>query len=407
MAKTKTAGTTKKTAAPKRAPGVKSASAPAAKRTRKKTVVVTGAAGFVGSHAVEELIAAGMRVIATDYPGSNLAPARKAGAKTMEADITVPAEIDAVFNAQPVDYAVHIAALYDLGASEEKLMRVNRDGSANVFKAALNANVSHAIYFSSGDVYGQPKEMPITEDFPANPINAYAKSKLAGEKAGMELSARRGLPLTIIRPTVIYGPRSRYIASVFFSIPGITRSIGMRLGSERHTLHGFSGGVKVSWVHARDLAGVVRFILNREDTIGNIYNIADDHPLSLEELFKIIFGVFGYSWEGSAPYPRHIIASFARFAMNMPDSFVNRINEFMQSEWDNIQEKYDLSDDLVPRFDRDFFSFMLGDRVYDNSKIKALGYTFQYPEARAGFREAIHWYQQRKWLPHIDTASIF
>jgi nucleoside-diphosphate-sugar epimerase len=371
----------------------------------KKTVLVTGAAGFVGSHVVEELLDAGMRVLATDFPGAYLAPARKAGAETFEADITSAESIAAVFKGQKVNYVVHVAALYDLGATREELMPVNRDGTYNVCAAARDAGAEHVIVFSSCDIYGQPENMPITEDFPANPLNAYAESKYAGEKVARKMHVDEGLPVTVIRPTVVYGPRCRYIASVFFSIPGIVRSIGDRLhgpAGGMRVLPVFTGGSLVSWVHADDLAGVVHFLLGRQDVIGEVYNVSDDRPLSLQELFATIFPPFGYEWKGVIPYSKKLVSAFAKMAMRLPDAMFQRMTKFMRNEWDYIKEEYDLSDDLQPRFDRDFLSFMLGDRVYDNSRIKALGYKLRYPDPEQGFKEAIEWYQKNKWLPRIE-----
>jgi len=63
-----------------------------------------------------------------------------------------------------------------------------------------------------------------------------------------------------------------------------------------------------------------------------------------------------------------------------------------------------LSDALVPDFSRDFMSFMLGDRVYDNSRIKELGYKLRYPDSREGMRETFKWYQKNRWLPRADEV---
>lgn len=57
-----------------------------------------------------------------------------------------------------------------------------------------------------------------------------------------------------------------------------------------------------------------------------------------------------------------------------------------------------------PRLDRDLLSFLLGDRVYDNTRLKDLGFTFRYPDPRKGFSDAIKWYQKNKWLPRIEKT---
>lgn len=367
-----------------------------------KTALVTGAAGFVGSHVVDQLQKAGMTVIATDTPGARLSFQRNSDAEFVGADITRSESIAKVFKDRQIDYVVHVAALYDLGAPEDQLMHVNRDGTENVCMAALDAHVKHVVVFSTADIYGQPRNTPVSEDTPANPQNDYAKSKYEGEKRAIAISQVHGLPLTVLRPTVVYGPRSRYIAAVFFSIPGIVRSLIDRLGVEDEVIYLFTGGAITNWVHARDLARSVEFLLGNQAALGNIYNVADDNPVTLSELFSVIFQPFGFSWKGVVPFPTRISSKLAKFAMNLPPTSFDRITDFMQEEWDRIKEHYSLSDDLQPRLDKDFLSFMLGDRIYDNSKLKNLGFTYKYPDPRKGFSDAIKWYQKNKWLPRIE-----
>lgn len=398
--------------AKKKPPAVKKkavARAPKATAAKKAApdrdaVLVTGAAGFVGSHIVDEFLSSGFCVVATDFPGSYLAPARHAGAATVEADITRLDSITPLFEAYKIRYVAHVAALYDLGAPRDKLMTVNRDGTANVCRAARETGARHVMILSSGDVYGQPKNMPITEDFPANPVSGYALSKYAGEKEARHICADSDLGVTVLRPGFVYGPRSRYVASVFYSIPGIIRSIEDRFHFDARTLHAFSGGVAASWVHAADLARAVRFLMGNESAFDEIFNVADDRALSMEELFSIIVQPFGYEWKGVVPLSKRNISRVAGLAMNLPDSFFKRLTEFMRDEWEHVKETYDLSDDLQPKFDRDFLSLLLSDRVYDNSKLKSLGFQLRYPDPLEGFHESIHWYQKYKWLPRVEET---
>jgi nucleoside-diphosphate-sugar epimerase len=394
----------RKPAARKATPAEQPQAAPLALETTRKTVLVTGAAGFVGSHIVEKLQREGMTVIATDTPGARPAFERSCDAEFVGADITRPESIAKVFQNRKIDFVVHVAALYDLGAPEDQLMRVNRDGVENVCLAALDAHVSHVIVFSTADVYGLPRTMPVTEDTPPNPLNAYSKSKWEGEKKAMAIAQVHGLPLTVLRPTVVYGPRSRYIASVFFSVPGLVRSMSDRLGIEDDVLYAFAGGATINWVHARDLARAVHFLLGRSDARGRIFNVADDYPVTLSELFSVIFLPFGFEWKSVVPFPRRAVSRIARMAMTLPPASFDKITEFMQDEWDRVKERYGLSDDLQPRLDKDLLSFLIGDRIYDNSKLKELGFTFRYPDPRKGFSDAIKWYQKNKWLPRIEKT---
>ncbi|MEW5944986.1 MAG: NAD(P)-dependent oxidoreductase [bacterium] len=396
--KSVTAGKKKHTA---RRKGKKRKAKPAAGGRKRRgagaVVLVTGAAGFVGSSMVEEMTDAGHAVVATDLPGSNLGAARKAGAKVVEADFTATEDAARLFESK-VDYVVHVAALYDLSAERRDLMRVNRDGTRNVAESALDAGVKQFFYFSTGDIHGQVDGL-ITEDTPPNPLNAYAESKWAGEKLLWRLHRLRNLPLTVIRPTVIYGPRCRYTASNFFCIPGVVYAIQDRLGRDVRELPVFSDGPRISWVHVRDVTGAVRFLMGKPGAVGKAFNIADDDPMTLEEIFTLIFEAFGYKWVPARPYPTRLVAAIGRIGMNMPRFSFDLAAQFMGRNWRRVQEKLGLSEDLKPSFSRDYMSFMLGDRVFDNSRIKEAGYRFRYPDSREGFRETFEWYRARRWLP--------
>lgn len=372
--------------------------APARKPEPLKTVVVTGAAGFVGSHMVEEMLDAGYRVIATDQPGSNLSGAQKAGAECVPADFTDAAALHDVFKSK-VHYVIHVAALYDFAATRSDLMKVNKHGTRNVAEAALQSGVEHFFYFSTGDIHGQV-DIPIYETTPVAPINAYAESKWEGENIIRGLGESRGLPFSVIRPTVIYGPRSRYVASNLFCVPGIVRAISDKIKLSRRDLNVFMGGPIVSWVHVRDITGSVRYLLGRKEAFGEAYNVADVDPMTLSEFFELVFEVFGFNWIPTAPYPTLIIAGAARVGMNMPEWIFEIVTRFMQKNWEAVRDKYGLTDDIRPRFSRDFLTFMLGNRIYDSSKLRAAGYDMRYPDTRAGLRETLVWYRDNRWLPN-------
>lgn len=379
---------------------------PAAKKktVRRKCALITGAAGYVGGHMVEEFVSAGYKVIANDIPGANLDVARAAGAEIVEADFTDATSLGAMFKGK-VHYVIHVGALYDLGARRRDLMRVNRDGTRNLAEAAVDAGVERFVYFSTGDIHGQVDHI-ITEDTPPAPLNAYAESKWKGERVVRRLHKTQGLPIIVIRPTVIYGPRGRYAASNFFCIPGIVHVITNRLNLQQYReLTVFSDGPLFNWVHVRDITGAVRFLVGKPEAVGNAYNVSDDDPMTLGEFLGVVFEMFDYEWQPTFQYPTKFVAAFARLGMRMPTFMFDLMTKFMQAHWGEVRDMYGLTDDINPRFSRDFMTFMLGDRIYDNSQLKGLGYELRYPDSREGFRETFEWYREHRWLPKIDEVQ--
>jgi len=185
---------------------------------RQACVLVTGAAGFIGSNLVDRLLADGHRVVGVDdlSRGSldNLSRARELAPRRrfsfVRADVTDPAFTDIVAAADP-DIAFHLAAQIDVRASVRDPVgcaRTNVLGTINMLEAARRAGVRKVVFASSGgSIYGEPTRSPVGERMGANPVSPYAASKVAGE---VYLGAYRklyGLQTTTLALANVYGPR--------------------------------------------------------------------------------------------------------------------------------------------------------------------------------------------------------
>jgi UDP-glucose 4-epimerase len=187
---------------------------PPAKRRlpAKPAVLVTGGAGFIGSHLTRRLVEKGCRTTVID----NLHTGRLAnlGAclnsiRFVEADIRNREPLER--SMQGAHVVFHLAAQSNvLGASADVdySMSTNVVGTANVVRAARAAGVRRVVFTSSREVYGEPAELPVPETAPLNPKNAYGMSKLAGEMC-CGMSAGQGPETTIVRIANAYGPGDR------------------------------------------------------------------------------------------------------------------------------------------------------------------------------------------------------
>ena len=191
--------------------------------TPPSPVLVTGAAGFIGSTLVDRLLAEGRRVVGLDsfdpfYPEAqkraNLEQAMASGAFQLQrGDIRDASALERAIGTGPVAAIVHLAALAGVRPSLERpgdYADVNVLGSTRVFDAAVCAGVSHVVFASSSSVYGERSEGPFRESDPVErPISPYAATKRAGELLAHTFHHIHGLSVTCARIFTAYGPRQR------------------------------------------------------------------------------------------------------------------------------------------------------------------------------------------------------
>lgn len=155
---------------------------------KEKRILVTGGAGYIGSHTCVELLEAGYQVVVFDNL-SNSKPAalervQQITGKTLalvEGDIRDPVALDAAFQDHPVDAVIHFAGLKAVGESVEKPLEYydnNVSGTVTLLQAMRDAGVKNIVFSSSATVYGDPASLPIREDFPLSATNPYGRSKL-------------------------------------------------------------------------------------------------------------------------------------------------------------------------------------------------------------------------------------
>ena len=178
---------------------------------KNKSILVTGGAGFIGSHLVEELVKMGSKVKVLDVLSRGkldyIQPLiDKNKVEYIDGDIRYKDAVDKAMN--DVDYVFHEAAT-NINRSlvyPEESFDVNFKGSQVVFKSALDHNVKKVIFASSASVYGQPKILPISENNELDPITPYCVSKLASEYL-LKFYSRFGLKFIVLRYFNVYGVR--------------------------------------------------------------------------------------------------------------------------------------------------------------------------------------------------------
>src|SRR6185312_166338 len=165
------------------------------------TVLVTGGAGYIGSHAAKALARAGHRVVVYDSLVAGHREAVKYG-EFVEADILDAGALHAAMRGHGIDAVMHFAAFLDVGESVRNPAKYyvnNVAGAINVLNAMADTGVRTLVFSSTCATYGEPVETPITESHPQTPINSYGESKLAAERAFPHYERAHGMRWTALR----------------------------------------------------------------------------------------------------------------------------------------------------------------------------------------------------------------
>ena len=179
----------------------------------RKTVLVTGATGFIGSHLVEELLSRGASVRAFAHYNSRndrgfLTGIDQSRLSVVPGDITDLAAVRKVVDGTQVVF--HLAALVGIPYSYEhphQVVDVNTVGTLNVLTASRECGVEKLVHTSTSEVYGSARKVPIDENHPKQPQSPYSASKIAADALALSYNASFNLPVAICRPFNTYGPR--------------------------------------------------------------------------------------------------------------------------------------------------------------------------------------------------------
>jgi UDP-glucose 4-epimerase len=254
--------------------------------------VVTGGAGFIGSHLVEALAAEGIEVAAVDDLRSgreqNLAGAGD-GVRLVRADVAADGLEGIV---EPGDWVFHLAAMADIVPSIERpqdYFRANVDGTFNVLEAARHGGAARFVYAASSSCYGIPEAYPTSEEAPIDTHYPYAETKYLGESMVLHWQRVYGLPALSLRLFNVFGPRSR-TSGAYGAVFGVF--LAQKLNGEPFTVVG-DGEQTRDFVYASDVANAFLTAAKSEHS-GEAINIASGKPQSVNRLVELLGGEVTY-----------------------------------------------------------------------------------------------------------------
>ena len=259
-------------------------------------VLVTGGAGFIGSHLVDSLLRDGFRVTVIDnfdpFYGrdlklANVAPHRDhAEWRLVEGDIR-----DALLLASlphDIDLIVHLAAAAGVRpsiADPVRYQEVNVGGTQNLLELARARGIKQFVFGSSSSVYGVNPRVPWSEDDHMLPISPYASTKISGELLGHVYTHLHGIRFIALRLFTVYGPRQRPDLA-------INKFTKLMLAGQPIPLFG-DGSTRRDYTYVGDIVAGLRAAMGYDRTPFEIVNLGNNHAVGLMELVRELEGVLG------------------------------------------------------------------------------------------------------------------
>lgn len=323
--------------------------------------LVTGASGLTGYYMVKNLIAHDYDVRVLVRSTSKIDKLKRLPVTICVGDIRSEHEIEKAM--ENIDIVFHIAALFrSASLPGREYWAVNVLGTENVMKAALKKGIKRVVHCSTVGVHGHIENPPADENSPFNPGDIYQESKLEGEKIAFYYYMKKGLPVTIVRPTGIYGPGDLRMLKMY------------RLIQNRRFIMFGSGNTFYHLTYVTDAVEGFRLAGESPKATGQAYIISGEEYITLNQFVHAI------AKELCVPPPRIHLPVLPLYLASF------------------IVEKLCVTLRIQPPIFRRRVNFFTKDRAFDNSRAKReLGY-----QPKVGYEEGIHntvkWYIRKGLL---------
>ena len=331
-----------------------------------KRMLVTGAAGFIGGALYRRLRDYGFDVVGTALYPHEVEALRKEGGKAEVLDLLSDEPFDHYF--RDVDVVFHLAAMFQEAEHGEALFRaVNERGALSLCEAAAAAGVERFVLCSTVGVHGDVREMPCKETSPFNPMDAYHRTKLAGELAVVAFARtlpEDGMVVTVNRPAMVYGPGDLRMLKLFKMIL-----------NQRFVMVG-SGEVKAHLGYIEDQVDslILSALAPRENVHLEAFNIASDRPITLNELVRLVADY------GQVSLPSWHIPVFPLWLAGLACEVI----------WKPLKSR--------PPLFRRRVGFFTHNRAFDLAKAEAhLGYASRW-DNQTGIARTIDWYREMELI---------
>ena len=318
-------------------------------------VLITGGTGFIGKNLAPHLLEKGLDVyILARHQNSLNIPK----AEFIPCDILDTEKLNTALKDK--DIVFHLAASTDEKLPYDDLYRVNVIGTKNVLDACLKNNIKHLIFTSTIGVLGPTSKEGAKEEDPYNPQTAYEKSKCEAEKLVLSYYEKFKLPVTILRPTMVYGPDERWLKVFKQAKKGMPV-----IGRGENFWH---------LVYVKDVVEALSLVMNNDNTFGKVYHIADNFPFTYRQVYDTARALMYLS-----PVKKHIPVPAANTLALFNEIYAKLLNK-------------------NPIVTRPHIKRLIRQRVVDTSKAKQdFGFN-PYYLIKEGFKETIESFKAQNLL---------
>lgn len=330
----------------------------------KEKILITGASGFVGGHLVRAAHKKGLEVHAAVRKSSNVKQIEAVVDKFQYLDYENEEKLRQLFFKEKYQYIIHAAAL-TTAKTERQIQKVNVDYTLSLIRSAFIGypETKRFVYVSSLAAIGplEYNQTSITECTVHNPITMYGRSKSRSEKI---IQSEFGLyPITVIRPTAVYGP---YEKDIFILFKTMSSGLDPYIGHKPQ---------KLSFIYVSDLVNALLKSCSEKDRKVTYYNVTDGKSYSRYEMANIY-----KAWSNKR-----------LFRLHMPIWFVRQIAKLMQRIYKNSSKTPVLYPERVNEL-------IAGNWECDISKARnELGFT-PHVQLTEGLEKTLSWYKKNKWL---------
>lgn len=241
------------------------------------TVLVTGATGFVGSHVAEALVARGDTVRVLARPGADTTALEKLGVTVVRGDLADPASVKPAV--EGVDVVVHAAAKVGDWGPLDDYRKVNVEGLRALLDATLGKPLHRFVHVSTLGVYEARHHYQTdeTEPLPDKHIDGYTQSKVETERLALQYHRKQQVPVAILRPGFVYGPRDRTL------LPRIAKRL-----AEGSIMYIARGRYAMNTTYVGNLVDAITLAIDSPAAVGEIFNVTDGEHVTKRRFFETL-----------------------------------------------------------------------------------------------------------------------
>ncbi len=305
-------------------------------------------------------------------------------------------------SARGADAVVHVGLRTPRDLDERLRAEAEAAAATAAADLARAAGARRLVHVSTVAVYGKPRNLPCREGELKAPRTAYERIRWCAEQASWT-AFRRGAPLTVLRPTILYGPSLRggpvrALSLVALFNQGKRRVPIIRRGPVAHL------------VHVEDLGRAVAHVVSHPDddaVVGRAFNVGDEAPLPLAEHLATALAALGYETGRVLPTAPRLTGALLWLLRHVPErALLDPINRRLAAGWSRLARRAGVAPGIAPRIDLEAIHWMSADHYYDTSHLAAIGWRPAHPVSTASVASTIRALVAERLLPGTDGRAL-